>query len=281
MLRTTFLDIPEPPYDQAKAVIIPAPYDMMTSYVPGARFGPDAILRASGQIETYDEELDYDLEDLLVVTHDPLVIDKSSQEATVTKLEKLVEEVVGDGKIPVILGGDHSLSIAPTRFFAKKFPGVGILHLDAHSDLRKEWEGSTFSHACSMRHAYDTGAQLIQVGIRSTPQEVERECIVRRRVFRAPTVPVSEVIASLPKDVYVSVDLDVLDPSYMPATGTPEPGGVSWYDLLALLRTVARERNVLGFDVMELAPIPGIRFPECTAARLVAKFLGYLFFAPR
>ncbi len=278
MIKTTFLDIEEPSYDEAKAVIIPVPYDAMTSYMPGARFGPDAILRASHQIETYDLELCRDLESLPVVTREPLTPDKSSAEAMVKLLEKEIEIVDKAGKMPVVLGGDHSLSIAPTRYFTKKYKGIGILHLDAHSDLRREWEGSSFSHACAMRHAYDSGAYLTQVGIRSSPQEVELECKDRRKVFLAPFVPVEDVVASLPEKVYVSIDADVLDPSIMPATGTPEPGGIFWPDILGLLRVVAKEHEVLGFDVMELSPVNGFVYPEFTAARLVAKFLGYIFY---
>ena len=279
MIKQTFLDIKEPSYEDAKAILVPVPYDAMASYGAGARFGPEAILRASQQIETYDEELERDLENLPVFTHEPLTPDKSSQEAMVNAVERAVAKVVAGGKMPVVLGGDHSLSIAPTRYFAKKYKGVGILHLDAHSDLRREWEGSAFSHACSMRHAYDLGAMLVQVGIRSIPKEVHDECREHRKVFLAPNVPVQEIVTALPEKVYVSIDLDVFDPSIMPATGTPEPGGISWYDCLALLRHVARERKVLGFDVMELAPIPGIVYPEFTAARLVTKFLGYIFSA--
>lgn len=276
MIKQTFLDIAEPSYEQARAVIIPVPYDVMASYGAGTRFGPDAIIRASSQIETYDEELGHDLEDLSIFTREPVDAIKSSPEAMMDALEGVVAEIAGAGKMPVVLGGDHSLSIAPTRYFAKKIPGVGILHLDAHTDLRHEWEGSRFSHACGMRHAYDLGVQLVQVGLRSMPKEVIDECREHRTVFHAPRVPVAEIIAALPKEIYVSIDIDVLDPSLIPATGTPEPGGIGWYDLLALLRAVARERSVVGFDLMELSPIPGIVHPEFTAARLVTKFLGYL-----
>jgi len=194
-------------------------------------------------------------------------------------LEKVIAEVAEAGKTPIILGGDHSLSIAPTRYFAKKYPGVGILHLDAHSDLRKVWEESSYSHACSMRHAYDLGAMLVQVGIRSTPKEVVEECKEHRKVFLAPHVPVDEIMAVLPDKVYISLDIDVLDPSLMPSTGTPEPGGIGWYDMLKLLRATAQKKQVLGFDLMELSPVPGLVYPEYTAARLLTKFLGYQFIA--
>jgi agmatinase len=277
MLTLTFLGIREPSEEDARAVLIPVPYDVMTSYGTGARFGPDAILRASLQIETYDSELERDLEDLPVVTREPLLPDKSSPEAMMEALERIVREVDEAGKMPVVVGGDHSLSIAPTRYFARKIRGLGILHLDAHSDLRREWEGTSLSHACSMRHAYERGAELVQVGIRSTPQEVEEECRERRKVFWAPDVPVDAIVAALPEKVYVSIDIDVLDPSLMPATGTPEPGGIGWYDLLALLRTVAEKRTVVGFDLMELSPVAGFTHPEFTAAKLLAKFLGYLY----
>ncbi|OHA50501.1 MAG: agmatinase [Candidatus Terrybacteria bacterium RIFCSPLOWO2_01_FULL_40_23] len=276
MIRQTFLGIEEPSYEKARAVIIPVPYDVMASYGTGARFGPDAILRASQQIETYDEELEKDLDTLPLFTHEPLTPDKSSAEAMLDKLEAIVKEVDEDGKIPVVLGGDHSLSIAPSRYFAKKYPGVGILHLDAHSDLRTIWEESPFSHASSMRHAYNLGAMMVQVGIRSMPKEVVDECKEHRKVFLAPEVPVEEIISALPDKVYISLDIDVLDPSLIPATGTPEPGGIGWYDLLKLLRAVATKKQVLGFDLMELSPVPGLIHPEYTAARLLTKFFGYL-----
>lgn len=303
MIQQTFLGVTEPSWKDARAVIIPVPYDAMSSYGPGARDGPDAILRASLQIETYDEELRRDLRALPVVTREPLSPVKSSPEAMIDAVEASIREVAEEGKMPVMLGGDHSLSIAPTRYFTKKYkpgrtispvptgvgtnatksgeivlPGkdFGILHFDAHTDLRAEYEGSAFSHACAMRHAYDLGAMLVQVGIRSTSQEVEEECREHRRVFFAPRVPVDEIIAALPKNVYVSFDVDSLDPSLMPATGTPEPGGLGWHEVLAVLRKAAEERNVVGFDIVELSPVPGIHHPEFTAARLVTKFLGYL-----
>ena|SRR3989344_1572338 len=279
MIKQTFLGVEETPYEKARAVIIPVPYDAMASYGTGARFGPDAILRASQQVETYDEELERELEHMPVFTHEPVWPDKSAPEAMIDVLEKVIAEVAEAGKTPIILGGDHSLSIAPTRYFAKKYPGVGILHLDAHSDLRKVWEESSYSHACSMRHAYDLGAMLVQVGIRSTPKEVVDECKEHRKVFLAPHVPVDEIMAVLPDKVYISLDIDVLDPSLMPSTGTPEPGGIGWYDMLKLLRATAQKKQVLGFDLMELSPVPGLVYPEYTAARLLTKFLGYQFIA--
>ena len=277
MIRQTFLGIAEPAFAQARAVIIPVPYDVMASYGAGTRFGPDAILRASQQIETYDEELKQDLETLPVFTREPVPADKSSPEAMIDALEEIVRGIAEAGKTPVVIGGDHSLSIAPTRHFAKKEKGIGILHLDAHSDLRESWENSKFSHACSMRHAWDLGAMLVQVGLRSMPKEVDDECRAHRVVFHAPHVPVDAIVAVLPEKVYVSIDIDVLDPSVMPATGTPEPGGIGWYDLLKLLRDVSEKRKVVGFDLMELSPVPGFAHPEFTAARLLTKFLGYLF----
>ncbi len=276
MIKQTFLGIEEPSYEKARAVIIPVPYDVMASYGTGARFGPEAIIVASQQIETYDEELEKDLDILPLFLHEPVLPDKSSAEAMMDKLEEVVREVHEAGKIPVVIGGDHSLSIAPSRYFAKKYPGVGVLHLDAHSDLRAIWEESTFSHACSMRHAYDLGAMMVQVGIRSMPKEVVDECKEHRKVFLAPHVPVEEIIAALPDKVYISLDIDVLDPSLIPSTGTPEPGGIGWYDLLKLLRAVATKKQVLGFDLMELSPLPGLAYPEYTAARLLTKFFGYL-----
>lgn len=277
MIKQTFLGIHEPPYENARAVIIPVPYDAMTSYNPGTRNGPDALLRASQQVETYDEELKRDLDSLPVFTRESLFPEKSSPEAMVETLEAIVRGVSEEGKLPVVIGGDHSLTIAPTRYFAKTTKDFGILHFDAHTDLRKAYEGSELSHACAVRPAYDMGVMLVQVGIRSTPQEVDEECREHRKVFWGPHAPAEEIITALPKNVYVTFDVDSLDPSIMPATGTPEPGGLSWHDALKVLRAVSRERNVVGFDIMELSPIPGLIYPEFTAARLLAKFLGYLY----
>lgn len=276
MIQQTFLGIPEPPADRAKAVIVPVPYDAMTSYVPGTRFGPDAIIRASQEIETYDTELKRDFEMLPVIMHDPILPERSSPEAMINAVEEVISEIAESGKMPILLGGDHSLSIAPTRYFHRIVPSIGILHVDAHSDLRASYQGSSFSHACAMRHVYDAGAILVQVGIRSSPQEVEEECVEHRKVFWAPSVPVGDILAALPEKIYISFDVDALDPSIMPATGTPEPGGISWYDALALLRAAATRKQVLGFDLMEFSPMSGFHYPEFTAARLLAKFLGYL-----
>ena len=277
MIKQTFLGIPEPPREKAKAAIIPVPWDAMVSYGKGAGFGPDAIIGASQQVETYDEELKRDLSDLPLFLRDPVPSINSSPEVMMDAIEEVVAEVAEAGQIPVLLGGDHSVSIAPTRYFAKKYKGLGILHLDAHSDLRSEWEGSPFSHACALRPAYDLGAKLVQVGIRSTTKEIEEECREHRKVFWGQNVPVKDIIDALPEEsIYITVDVDVFDPSVMPATGTPEPGGLYWNDVLKVLRCAVEKRNVVGFDVVELSPIAGLHYPEFTIARLLTKFFGYL-----
>ena len=282
MIRTTFLGVDEAPYEDADVVILAVPYDAMTSYQAGTRNGPAAILAASQQVEFYDAELKKEIPECVkIFTAPALEPDKSSPKAMMDKVEAAIGEILDAKKLPVMLGGDHSLSIGSTLAFAKRYPQAGILHLDAHSDLREFWEGSEYSHASSMRHALAKGLKLVSVGVRSTSREIEEELPQewqsRRKVFWAPHVPVLEIVKELPEHIYVSIDIDVFDPSLMPAVGTPEPGGLLWHDVLALLKAVAKERKVLGFDVMELSPISGIHHPEFTAARLITKFLGYIY----
>lgn len=308
MIRKSFLGIEEVPFEKAEVVILPAPYDAMASWQAGSRNGPAAILDASEQVEFYDEELGKEITSLVkIFTQEPILPEKSKPEAMTQKVEQGVRRVLDAGKIPVLIGGDHSLSIGATLAVAgyaealgeDSISTTGILHLDAHTDLRESWEGSPFSHASSMRHGIAKGLSLIQVGIRSTDREIEEglpaEWKKRRVVFFSPhalgrpyakngtsgTLPIRDIVNALPKNVYVSIDLDVLDPSIMPAVGTPEPGGITWEEILGLLAAISEARNILGFDVMELAPIPGIHFPEFSAARLITKFLGYIFSATR
>jgi len=290
MIKTTFLGVDEVSYDGTDVVILPVSYDAMTSYQAGTRNGPAAILAASQQVEFYDEELKQEIPECVKIFTAPfLEPDKSSPKAMMDKVGEAIGEILDAKKLPIMLGGDHSLSIGSTLAFAKRYPQGGILHLDAHSDLRESWEGSEYSHASSMRHALAEGLKLVSVGVRSTSREIEedlpKEWQSRRKVFFAcpepgrggANVPVADIVKVLPEQIYVSIDIDVFDPSIMPAVGTPEPGGLMWHDVLALLKAVARERKVLGLDVMELSPMPGLHHPEFTAARLIAKFLGYIY----
>ena len=269
-----------------RAAILPIPYDLTTSYPPGARRGPLAILEASTHLETWDEELRCESwEQVGIETLAAVVPDTSGPEATLARIERVAREVVDSGRFLVGLGGEHSITAPLLRAVRSRYPAAGVLQLDAHADLRDSFEGSPCNHACVMHRVIDDGAALAQVGIRSLTGE-EAELIRERGVCtvfasEATAEPVERwigrVIAALPEEVYVTVDLDALDPSIMPATGTPEPGGLDWYRALAVLRAVARARRVVGFDVVELAPIPGLVAPDFLAAKLVYRLLGYAF----
>jgi agmatinase len=282
----SFLGVPEADPDRARVVILPIPYDLTTSYQPGARRGPIAILEASTHLETYDDELDRETwEEVGIATHAAVVPVTSGPEATMARIESVARRIVGDGRFLVGLGGEHSISAPLIRAVRSRHPGLGVLQLDAHGDLRDTFEGSPHNHACVMHRVLDDGVPIAQVGIRSVTGE--ERALIRERgictVFADEAVGspveswIGRVIEALPEEVYVTVDLDAFDPAIMPATGTPEPGGLGWYRALSVLRAVAASRRIVGFDVVELAPIAGLVAPDFLAAKLVYRLLGYAF----
>jgi agmatinase len=281
-----FLGLPEElkPRRLPKTAILPIPYDLTTSYQPGARRGPIAILEASTHLETFDEELGRETwEEIGIETLPAVVPDTAGPAATLERIERVAREVVSGGRFLVGLGGEHSVTAPLVRAVRSRHPRVGVLQLDAHADLRDTFEGSPHNHACVMHRVLDEGIPIAQVGIRSLTSE-ERELIRARgicTVFAPEAVGdpvaswIARVIAALPEEIYVTVDLDAFDPAVMPSTGTPEPGGLDWYRALAVLREVARAKRIVGFDVVELAPIPGNVAPDFLAAKLVYRLLGY------
>jgi len=287
-----FLGLPADlnPPEQARAAILPVPYDLTTSYQPGARRGPLAILEASTHLELFDEELGVEpWEAVGIATLPPVTPDTRGPAAALAAVHEAALEVVAQGRFLVGLGGEHSVTAPLVRAVRSRFPKVGVLQLDAHADLRDTFEGSPDNHACVMHRLLDDGVPFAQVGIRSLTRE-EMDLIGQRgicTVFAAEAVGrpvaswVGRVLEALPEDVYVTVDLDALDPSVMPATGTPEPGGLDWYRALEVLRVVATAKRIVGFDVVELSPIPGLVAPDFLAAKLVYKLLGYAFLLRR
>ncbi len=273
-------------FDGARSVILPVPYEATTSYGGGARSGPRAILEASRYIELYDQELDGDPSTVGIHTLPALELTREGPRAAMAELGEAygtVLDAVGD-RFVVLLGGEHAVTAPAVRAWAERRNGrISVLQLDAHADLRPEYEGSAHSHASAMARILDV-ADVVGVGIRALSEE---EMGVARSELGVHTIHAEEMWAddgwmdraleALGDEVYLTFDVDYLDPSVMPSTGTPEPGGGEWYPTLRFLRRVFRERRVLAADVVELAPVPGLHAPDFTVAKLVYKLIGYRF----
>ena len=279
----TFLDVApnEVTETQARVVLVPVPYDSTTSYRTGARYGPRAIISASRQLEDYDIELDRDVSTVGIYTAPEIAPNVSSPEAMVDRVCKAVESAGPDGRLVGVIGGEHTVTIGAVRALAARNPGLSVLYLDAHADLRDEYMGTRWGHASVARRVREM-CRVTEVGVRSLSSD-ERALIDAEHipvVFWPPSLADRESLAdrvldSLSATVYVSVDLDVFDPSIMSAVGTPEPGGMTWSEVTALLRTVAERRNIVGFDITELSPEEGPEACTFTAAKLAHKLIGY------
>ena len=266
----------------ARVVLLPVPFDATTSFLDGARRAPDAILRASHHIEEYDEELDREPWQVGIHVAPPVAPEPGVPVHTVNRIQERCEALISQGKLVITLGGDHTVAVGAGRAHAACHPGLSFLQIDAHTDLRDSWEGSPYSHACAARRLSEHG-DVVQVGIRSISAECAAYLRARkRRPFLAADIAnrpdegwIDEVIAQLGPEVYLTFDVDGLDPSIMAATGTPEPGGLGYYQVLHLLRRLGRERRVVGADLCELLPTPGLHACDVLAARLVYKMVGY------
>ena len=278
----TFLNTPpdEAGFETAKFVVLPVPFDGTASYRSGARHGPSAIIAASSHLEDYDVELDRDISEAGIHTAPEMVPDLSSPEALVRQVECLVDWVAASDKTPVLLGGDHTVTIGAVWALLRRLPHLSVLYLDAHGDLRDEYMGTRWGHASTARRLAER-CRVVPVGVRSLCLE-EQRFIAKADLpvhYWPPSVPfdqyVGSVINALDQDVYVSVDLDVLDPSIMSAVGTPEPGGMQWEHVTGLLRKVGQQRRVVAFDIVELSPGEGPEACAYTAAKLTYKLMGY------
>jgi agmatinase len=256
--------------------IIPVPYDATSTYTPGSRLGPRAIIEASRQIEVYDHELDLEPASVGVATLDDVPVTVVDPSLMVDEVERAVAAVASRNKLPVVLGGEHTVSVGAVRALARE-ERIGVVSFDAHADLRDSYQGTRYSHACFLRRAAEV-ADCCVFGVRSVArEEVEFSKSAGIGVFYADSMRRALGRLDLdfiPKTAYLSVDVDVLDPSLMPATGTPEPGGLGWYELIDLLTRVVTGRKVVGFDVVELCPLAGNPAPDFTAAKLVHKLMG-------
>jgi agmatinase len=265
-----FLGLDSENYESAKIVVFPVPYGSTTYWKSGTKDGPAALLEASRHIEVYDQESKRNIESG-IFTLPFLEPNKNSPKETVERIEAAMKQIIGDKKVPIMIGGEHSITLGAVTAFAKQSDDFSVLQIDAHSDLRDEFEGTKFHHATIMSRIKDLGVSTTQVGIRSFLKDDKFE-----NVFFAPDLPVEKIIKTLKKNVYLTFDLDGLDPSIMPSTGTPEPGGLGWYETLNLLKEVAHQRNIIGADVVELDPIPGLHAPDFLAAKLVYKIISYI-----
>jgi agmatinase len=279
-----YFDLPAELADiaSARAAILPVPYDRTSTWKKGADRAPDAILTASRHIEFYDLVTGTEPCQMGIATLDPVFCDGPPEELA-DRVDERVGELFEKNILPVILGGDHSISIGSIRAAARHRPGVTVLQLDAHADTRESYEGSAFNHACVMARAREV-CPIVQVGIRAVDGD-EMLKLDPERVFFAHRICgpgasldwIERVVGLLGEHVYVTIDLDCFDPAYLPATGTPEPGGLDWYQVTALLEQVAKRSCVVAFDVVELLPMPGQWASDFLAAKLVYRFLGQIF----
>jgi agmatinase len=265
--------------EKANIVIIPVPYDRTSTWIKGADKGPAAIIEASANMELYDIETDSEVYKKGIFTDKPIVV-AGAPEKMADKVAEKVRFYLEKRKFTIVIGGEHSVSIGAIKAHVENNKNVTVLQLDAHSDLRDEYYGSKYNHACVMARAREL-APVVQAGIRSMDCS-EKKFISRKNVFFAENIYnkkgwVRTVVSRLSDNVYITIDLDVFDPSIMPSTGTPEPGGLFWYDVLALLKTVCSKKNVVGFDIVELCPNKYNKAPDFLAAKLIYKLLSYKF----
>jgi len=266
-------------FQDAAILLQSIPYDGTSTWGKGADKGFEAFLKAAENMELYDIETDSEVYQQGIHILPPIT-EKASPEKVFEKVYENTKKILKTDKFPTFFGGEHSISIGVLRAFYEQYRDITILQLDAHADLRESYQGTPFNHACAL-HEASKHAHLVQVGIRSMDIS-EKQYLKKENCFLAKDINAKEnwidsVISRLGKKVYITIDLDVFDPSIMPATGTPEPGGLYWYDVLSLMKKVFSEKNVLGFDLVELAPVPGNPAPDFLAAKLYYKMLSYKF----
>ncbi|HAF30525.1 MAG TPA: agmatinase [Bacteroidales bacterium] len=266
-------------FESSKIVLIPVPYDGTSTWIKGADKGPEAFLEASENMEIYDIETDSEVYKQGVFLADP-VTENSSPEKMVEAVHKTASEYIKKGKFVTLFGGEHSVSIGSIRAFRENFKNLTVLQFDAHSDLRPEYDGSKCNHACAVHEAQHT-TNLVQVGIRSM-DSVEKPFLKKEKCFFATDIHsnpnwMNDVLKKISGNVFITIDLDVFDPSIMPSTGTPEPGGLTWYQVVDFIKLVIDNNKVVGFDIMELCPNKANKGPDFLAAKLYYKILSLVF----
>ncbi len=272
-----------PPYSnlqQAKAVILPVPYDSTTEWRSGTREGPQAIIDASQYLELYDLELDRETYKVGIHTLPQVEPVLSSPEDMIHRVYQVTKELIQKEKFVVMLGGEHSLSLGTVQAFKEVFPKLSVLQLDAHADLRDNYLGTRYGQACVMRRVFEL-CPIVQVGVRSLSWE-EKQFLNQNKLtpfymsdLTSNTISTDQIVNSLSQELYVTIDVDVLDPSIVPAVGTPEPGGMQWQQILDIIKSVALHRHIVGFDLMEFCPREGPSSCAFLLAKLAYKLIGY------
>ena len=266
-------------FESSKIVILPVPYDGTTTWIKGSDKGPKASLEASTNLEMNDIDTGSEVHKLGIHTADP-VSEASSPQAMVDEVYARVKALYKKKKFPVVLGGEHTVSIGAMKAASEQFSDLTILQFDAHADMRDTYNGSNFDHHCVMSRASEM-APVVQVGIRSMSVG-ERDNIKPERVFYAMQIYdqstwMYELLNKLSRNVYITIDLDVLNPSIMASTGTPEPGGMNWFDIINILKKISEQVNIVGFDITELVPNKENKAPDYLVAKLIYTMLTYKF----
>ena len=274
------VEMQPPPPEKSFFHILPVPYEKSVSYGKGTASAPSRVLEASQQLELFDGT--GIPAESGIFTHPPVDCSGTHEEA-LPRIEKAVHAIFDLKKFPVIIGGEHTVTCGILPVLKSKFNDIGIIQFDAHADLRDTYQGTPYSHACVMHRALDFELPVLQIGVRSMDME---QYILREKTpaiyhFDADQVfekgiKALEIPESFPRNVYITFDVDALDPSIMPATGTPEPGGLNWHETMAALKMLMSCRKVIGMDIVELAPVPGLFFAEYTVARLIYNTMGFL-----
>jgi agmatinase len=265
-------------YTSSSIVILPVPFDKTSTWLKGADKGPAAILEASRYLEFYDIETDSEVFKKGIFTAQP--IDAASPSVLLKKTCSAISKYLKGNKLVVALGGEHSISIGLIKSYTEHYKNLSVLHLDAHADSRNSYEGSRYNHACVIARVREYTGNIVSVGIRSMDVS-ERANVDKRKMFFAHEIHdsdtwISKAVNQLSDTVYITIDLDVFDPGIMPSTGTPEPGGLGWYQVLKLLRAVAKSKRIVGFDLVELCPSKS-KAPDFLAAKLVYTLLSYIY----
>ena len=274
-------EIPEYSYEQARIVVLPLGYEKTTSYAKGTANGPQAVLEASPYLEIYDEELDAEpfRQGIFTLPQPEFKNNPGQDFETITKT---VLPLLEDQKFVISIGGEHSITFPLFRAFHQVFSDLSIVQLDAHADLRDQYQGSPYSHACVMHRVLELTDNIVQIGIRSL--SIEEAELIRQKGIRTIFAHQmyqdwpNDILDALTENVYLTVDVDFFDPALMPSTGTPEPGGFFWPETMAFLRKLFAAKNIVGCDVVELSPIKGLHAPDFTIARLIHKLMGYKFY---